>query len=298
VVSLPRSGHGLLRCPVCRLELTAAAGALVCRNRHGFDLAREGYVNLLSSRRRRPAGGGDSAVQLRHRAAFLDAGYFDAIAGTIAEYVQQADANPTFGRWCILDAGSGTGHHLARITEALPPLVVGIGLDISKDAARLAARRWPILAFAVANLWTEWPVQDAAVDLVISIFAPRNFPEAARVLRPGGWLAVVYPGTDHMAELSDRFGLLRQDKHAARRYSEAARRFIGTPTIHRLLSHTVLDGAAIRSAILMGPNARHTTPSTLDAEPGPLTVSFDIAVLFARKTERNPAQPLSSLVKA
>jgi len=181
VVSLPRSGHGLFRCPVCRLELTAAAGALVCRNRHGFDLAREGYVNLLSSRRRRPAGGGDSAVQLRHRAAFLDAGYFDAIAGTIAEYVQQADANPTFGRWCILDAGSGTGHHLARIAEALPPLVVGIGLDISKDAARLAARRWPILAFAIADLWTEWPVHDAAVDLVISIFAPKNFPEAARV---------------------------------------------------------------------------------------------------------------------
>lgn len=193
MVSLPRPGYGLLRCPVCRLELTAAAGALVCRNRHGFDLAREGYVNLLSSRRRRPAGGGDSAVQLRHRAAFLDAGYFDAIAGTIAEYVQQANANPTFGRWCILDAGSGTGHHLARIAEALPPPVIGIGLDISKDAARLAARRWPILAFAVANLWTEWPVQDAAVDLVISIFAPKNFPEAARVLRPGGWLAWCIP---------------------------------------------------------------------------------------------------------
>jgi 23S rRNA (guanine745-N1)-methyltransferase len=225
VVSLPRSGHRLLRCPVCRLELTAAAGALVCRNRHGFDLAREGYVNLLSSRRRRPAGGGDSAVQLRHRAAFLDAGYFDAIAGTIAEYVQQADANPTFGRWCILDAGSGTGHHLARTAEALPPLVVGIGLDISKDAARLAARRWPIPAFAVANLWTEWPVHDAAVDLVISIFAPKNFPEAARVLRPGGWLAVSYPGTDHMAELRDHFGLMRQHASAAQRYSEAAGRY-------------------------------------------------------------------------
>jgi 23S rRNA (guanine745-N1)-methyltransferase len=155
VVSLPRPGHGLLRCPVCRLELTAAAGALVCRNRHGFDLAREGYVNLLSSRRRRPAGGGDSAVQLRHRAAFLDAGYFDAIAGTIAEYVQQADANPTFGRWCILDAGSGTGHHLARISEALPPRAAGLGLDISRDAARQAARRWPMFGFAIADLWTD-----------------------------------------------------------------------------------------------------------------------------------------------
>jgi 23S rRNA (guanine745-N1)-methyltransferase len=64
VVALaPRSGHGLLRCPVCRLELTLTAGALVCRNRHGFDLAREGYVNLLSSGRHRPAAGGDSAMQ-------------------------------------------------------------------------------------------------------------------------------------------------------------------------------------------------------------------------------------------
>lgn len=285
MVSLPRSGHGLLRCPVCRLELTAAAGALVCRNRHGFDLAREGYVNLLSSRRRRPVGGGDSAVQLRHRAAFLDAGYFDAIAGTIAEYVQQADANPTFGRWCILDAGSGTGHHLARIAEALPPLVVGIGLDISKDAARLAARRWPILAFAVANLWTEWPVQDAAVDLVISIFAPRNFPEAARVLRPGGWLAVVYPGTDHMAELRDRFGLMRRHEPAGHRYTEAVKRFAGTPTIHRLRSQILLDDAAIRSAILMGPNARRISASVLDAELGPIAVTFDFIMLFARKSE-------------
>jgi hypothetical protein len=64
VLSLPRPGHGLLRCPVCRLELTTAAGALVCRNRHSFDLAREGYVNLLSSRKRQPASGGDSPEQL------------------------------------------------------------------------------------------------------------------------------------------------------------------------------------------------------------------------------------------
>jgi 23S rRNA (guanine745-N1)-methyltransferase len=293
VVSLPRPGHGLLRCPVCRLELTTAAAALVCRNRHSFDLAREGYVNLLSSRKRQPASGGDSPEQLRYRASFLDAGHFDVIAAKIAEHVQQIETKPIFGEWRILDAGSGTGHHLARIAAALQPPVVGIGLDISKDAARQAARRWPMLAFAVADLWTEWPVQDAAVDLVISIFAPKNFPEAARVLRPGGWLAVVYPGTDHMAEASDRFGLLRQHKHAARRYSEAARRFIGAPTIHRLLSHTVLDGAAIRSAILMGPNARHTSPSTFDAVQGPLAVTFDIIVLFARKTESMPSHPIA-----
>jgi 23S rRNA (guanine745-N1)-methyltransferase len=285
---IPRPGLGLLRCPVCRHELTAAAGALVCRNRHSFDVAREGYVNLLRGRKRQSALGGDSPEQLRYRAAFLDAGHFDPIAATIAEHVRQSDTDSCR----ILDAGSGTGHHLARIAETLPPRIVGIGLDISRDAARRAARRWPVLAFAVADLWTEWPVQDAAVDLVISIFAPKNFPEAARVLRPGGWLAVAYPGPDHMAELRDRFGLLRQHDDAARRYTEAARRFIGPPTITRLLSHTVLDSTTIRAAILMGPNARRVTPSNLDVEPGPLDVTFDMNVLFARKTDTGPIAPV------
>jgi 23S rRNA (guanine745-N1)-methyltransferase len=280
---LSRPGHRLLRCPVCRCELTTAAGALVCRNRHGFDLAREGYVNLLRGRRRRPASGGDSPEQLRHRAAFLDAGYFDDIAATIAEHAEQSCTDMS-GAWRILDAGFGTGHHLARIAEALPPHVVGIGLDISRDAARHAARRWPMLAFAVADLWTEWPVQSAAVDLVMSIFAPKNFSEAARVLRPGGLIAVAYPGVDHMIELRDRFALMRRHEAAAQLYTEAVRHFVGPPTFHWLRRQAVLDNAAIRSTILMGPNARHLSASALDAELGPLAVTFDVTVSFARKS--------------
>lgn len=229
----PRPGHSLLRCPVCRLDLIAGTDALVCRNRHSFDLAREGYVNLLPGRIRQPASGGDSREQLRHRTAFLGAGHFDGMATKIVEHIQQSDTKPIFGEWRILDAGCGTGHHLARVTEALPPPVVGIGLDISKEAARQAARRWPTLAFAVADLWTEWPVQDNAVHLLLSIFAPKNFSEAARVLRPGGWLAIVYPGRDHMAELQHRFGLMRRHE-ADQCYIDAVKRFVGPPTIHRL----------------------------------------------------------------
>ena len=274
-----RPGHRLLRCPVCRLDLTAAAGALVCRNRHSFDLAREGYVNLLRGGRRRPAAGGDSPEQLRNRAAFLDAGHFNAIAAIIAKQIQQEATNP----WRIPDAGSGTGHHLARIAQALPPLVVGLGLDVSREAARQAARRWPMLTFAVADLWTEWPVQDAVVDLVLSIFAPKNFPETARVLRPGGWLVVVYPGRDHMAELRNRFGLMRRLEGADERYIGGATRILGPPTIHRLRWQTVLDEAMIRSAILMGPNVHHLSASALDVGPGSMAVTFDFTVLFACK---------------
>jgi 23S rRNA (guanine745-N1)-methyltransferase len=280
-----RRGYRLLRCPLCRLELAAAAGALVCRNRHSFDLAREGYVNLLRSRGRRSAAAGDNAMQLRHRAAFLAAGHFDAISDAIAEHVRGADANPAFAPWRILDAGFGTGHHLAKLAAALPAPVVGLGLDIAREAARQAARRWPHHAFAVADLWGEWPVHDAGVDLVVSIFAPKNLPEVARVLRSGGWFAMVYPGPDHLVELGDRFRLIGQHDDKTKRYGDLARRFIGSLTIRRLFSCTVLDGTAIRAAILMGPNARHIASSILDAElsPGPIPVTFDITLLFARK---------------
>jgi 23S rRNA (guanine745-N1)-methyltransferase len=281
----PRRGHCLLRCPLCKFELTAAAGALVCRNRHSFDLAREGYVNLLRSRRRRPAMGGDGATQLRHRAEFLDAGYLDGITTTIAERFAQPNAQPQLGRWCILDAGSGTGHHLARIAAALARPAIGLGLDISKDATRQASRRWPTLAFAVSDLWAEWPVRDSAVDLVVSIFAPKNFPEAARVLRPGGWFALGYPGPDHLIELRSRFGLLRQREETARRYGEIAQRVVGRTSTVPLRSRVVLDQAAMRSAVLMGPNAYHVDPSILDVELGPIAVTFDINLLFAQKPE-------------
>ena len=279
----PRPGHRLLRCPICRLGLGAAAGAIACRNRHSFDLAREGYVNLLPGSRRRPAEGGDRLDQLRHRAAFLEAGHFDFISAAIRSRLRQTAALSADRSWCVLDAGCGTGHHLARIAADLGPPVVGLGLDIAAAAARRAARRWPGLAFAVADLWAGWPVHDAALDLVISVFAPKNFTEIARVLRPGGWVALAYPRPGHLAELGRRYTLIRHHRHKARRYAEAASRMIGPPTVVRLVRRRLLDPAAVRDAVLMGPNARHIAPSALDTETGPIAVTFDIDVLFARR---------------
>jgi 23S rRNA (guanine745-N1)-methyltransferase len=278
----PRPGHWLLRCPLCKSGFTAAAGALVCRNGHSFDLAREGYVSLLHSGRRRPAAGGDSRAQLRHRVEFLDAGHLDGLAAMVSAHVNEVVCSSRH----VLDAGSGAGHHLARIAKIMAGPVIGLGLDISTDAARLAARRWQTCLFTVANLWTEWPVHDASVDVVVSIFAPKNFPEMARVLRPSGLVAIAYPGPEHVIELRDRFGLLRQHEGSSERYANMAARFIGPSSVARLHHGAVLDPATARAAILMGPNARHLDASILDVGLEPLAVTFDINVIFARKTER------------
>jgi 23S rRNA (guanine745-N1)-methyltransferase len=280
---LPRPGHGLLRCPVCRLDLTGAAGLLVCGNRHSFDLARDGYVNLLDGRRRGLIARGDSAEQLGHRTAFLEAGHFDPVASAIAAHVAHAGPASRAEGWRVLDAGCGIGHHLASVAAALRAPVIGLGFDIARTAAQRAARQWRELAFAVADVWAEWPVRDEAADLVLSIFAPKNFAEMSRVLRPGGWLALVYPGPNHLAELVDRFGLLQQHAGKTGRYAEATQRWVGPSTTVRLVHPVRLDRESVRHAVLMGPNARHVAASALDVEAAAMDVTIDIAMLFARK---------------
>jgi 23S rRNA (guanine745-N1)-methyltransferase len=286
----PRPGHRLLRCPICWLGLDARGGALACGNGHSFDLAREGYVNLLPGSRRRPAAGGDGSAQLRHRSAFLDAGHFDFITAEIAERLQHAGTMSAGGDRRVLDAGCGTGHHLARIAAALGPRTVSLGLDISAAAARLAAHRWPDLAFAVADLWSDWPVHDASIDLVLNIFAPRNFSETARVLRPGGWLALVYPEANHLIELRRRYRFLGQHGEKATRYREAASRTIGPAAVTQIVRHTILAPDAVRNIVLMGPNARHPGLTPLHAEAKPIGVTLDIAVLLARKRTPSKAE--------
>ena len=125
-------------------------------------------------------------------------------------------------------------------------------------------------------------MREAAIDLALSVFAPKNFAEAARVLRPGGILAVAYPGPDHLIELRREFGLLDQGEAKTETYAAGIAAAIGQPEHHRLRAAAALDAADIANVILMGPNARH---AQIDALPPETTrsVTFDIELLIARK---------------
>jgi hypothetical protein len=102
------------------------------------------------------------------------------------------------------------------------------------------------LAFAIADLWSDWPVCDASTDLVLNIFAPRNFTKAARVLRPGGWFGLIYPEANHLIELRRPYRLLDQHGEKARRYREAASRTIGPAAVTRIVRHTTLVPDAVQ----------------------------------------------------
>jgi len=74
------------------------------------------------------------------------------------------------------------------------------GVDISKEAAKLAARQYPNLNFSVASSF-QLPVTDSSVDVVLRVFAPGDTTEVLRVLKAGGQFWRVIPGPHHLIEL-------------------------------------------------------------------------------------------------
>jgi 23S rRNA (guanine745-N1)-methyltransferase len=248
----------VLACPVCAEPLSALPGdtGLRCPAGHSFDRARQGHVTLLPPGHTPPSG--DSAPMVADRVAVLEAGTYAGLTAALAEAVA-AGEGPV---GAVLDLGGGTGHHLAGVLERLPDSV-GVVLDSSRYAARRAAGASPRALAVVADTWARLPVRDAAVDRVTVVFAPRNGPETARVLRPGGRLVVATPAADHLAELVGPLGLLRVDPDKAARLAASLQPHLAPAgaTAHRQVLE--LDHRSVASVVGMGPHARHLTPERL-----------------------------------
>ncbi|MGW5560928.1 putative RNA methyltransferase [Micromonospora sp. NPDC003944] len=289
-----------LRCPVCGEPLAEAiagtARALRCPRRHSFDIARQGYVNLLAGR---APHAGDTAEMVAARADFLAAGHYDLISAALATAATDAvgrlgapypaePSAPDFGAYpLVVDAGAGTGRYLGAVLAALPD-AVGLALDVSKPALRRAARAHPRAAAALADTWQRLPLADASTTVLLNVFAPRNGAEFHRVLDPAGTLLVVTPDTGHLAELVAALDLLTVDPDKADRVtgSLGGHFTLVSSATHR--AELALGRAEVAAVVGMGPNAWHTDPAALDArlaalpEPVRVTVAVRLDVLRPR----------------
>lgn len=258
-----------------------------CAAGHAFDLAREGYVNLLGQ-----GLPGDSAAMLQARRAFLARGGYAPLASAVAGLLGRHLATWPAAAPAVLDAGCGEGYYLGGLGSQLAAQDVAAvrlaGMDIAKEAVRLAARAYPAVAWAVADSWGRLPVADDALAGLLDIFAPRNPAEFARVLAPGGLLLVVIPGPAHLAELRAALPLLgiEEDKEARVQAAFAAD---FTPLALQSLDYPLqLDPAALMELVAMTPSARHLSAeggAALAALGGLVTtVSFRI-LSFVRKPD-------------
>ena len=279
-----------LACTLCGEGLSRRGNALVCPRSHSFDVAREGYVNLLGGRRR-PQTLGDSPEMLRARRTFLSRGYYAPLATALAAEAsaharRRGGSQPAI----VCDVGCGEGYFTAAVHDGLAASVPGVdvrcyGIDVARDAARMAARRYGGIHFAVADTWQRLPLADATVDVLLNVFAPRNVAEFARVLRPDGIVLTAIPGTEHLAELRQRWGLLdiEEDKHA--RLLAAMSASFAASNERRLRYAVDLSGEAAAEIVAMGPSSRHLSAEVLatiaQAPDLRVGIAFDLLV-FAR----------------
>ena len=240
-------------CPKCRGELVTVGNSKKCALGHSFDMAREGYYNLLLER----GGGvhGDNPEMVKARREFLALGLYERLARKVAELV----LFNTVRGGTVLDAGLGEGYYTDIIERALFMRDMEscvLGFDISKDAVRLAAKKNKRLKLAVASAY-KMPLSGGAIDTAVNIFSPLAEDEIKRVLRVGGKFIMVYPAENHL------FGL--KEKIYERPYKNAP---LGDELSgFKLLSHerlcyniTLGSKDEVQSLFMMTPYAYRTPP--------------------------------------
>lgn len=246
-----------LRCPHDGGEVVLDGRTLGCAAGHRFDLARQGYVNLTGPGGH--PGTGDDAAMVAARVEVFEAGHLAPLSDALAAAV--ADAIPAGGDGAVVDLGAGTGHHLAAVLDRLPGRV-GLALDLSRYAARRAARIHPRVGSVVCDVWQPLPVRDATADAVLCAFSPRGGAEIGRVLRPEAVAVVATPTPHHLAELVGPLGLLTVDTRKDERLAATLADL--TPVARHVHEHRVrLDHAAVRAVVAMGPSAHHLDVDTL-----------------------------------
>ena len=186
-------------CPIDGLPLIQNGSTLRCKKGHSYDLAREGYCNLLLVQQKASHEPGDTHEMVMARRRFLGAGFYlplaEKIAGIAASLVNKKS------EFRILDAGSGEGYYLRYIHSKNPALQL-VGIDISKPAVKAAAKLSPQISWAVASN-KQLPLESTSIDLILCMFGFPVWNSFAKVQESDGCVLLVDAGADHLIELRE-----------------------------------------------------------------------------------------------
>lgn len=195
----------LLLCPVCkdRLIKDISNKMYKCPNRHTYDIAKEGYVNLLISNQKRSKNPGDSKEMVLARVDFLSKGYYEVLSYKINEVIFECLEKINSDKFNIMDLGCGEGYYLTNLKNYLDEKDIKAnyyGLDVSKEAVKYASKKNKDCVWAVGNNF-KIPTDDKSVDCLLSVFSPIDINECNRVLKDDGVFVRILPRTNHLIQL-------------------------------------------------------------------------------------------------
>ena len=183
-------------CPICQENLTLLETSLKCNNRHSFDLAKFGYVNLAPQIKQ---SANYDKENFQNRQQILESGFYHAILEAVSDLLANSETSTT-----VLDIGCGEGFYSRKLQESHPDKTF-YAFDISKDSVQIAAKseaNWAVNWF-VGDL-ARLPIKDASMDILLDIFSPANYGEFRRVLSKDGILIKVIPTENHLKEIRQK----------------------------------------------------------------------------------------------
>ncbi len=180
-------------CPLCKQALTLSTNTYRCRQNHCFDQAKEGYVNLLPVQHKHSKDPGDNKAMVNARRAFLSQGFYQPLVEQLVKL--QTEYQMTNNK--VFDAGCGEGFYTHQHKTSTNQVY---GIDIAKNAVKLAAKRYQDCFFSVGTL-SALPFSDNFFGWILSVYAPILEQEFTRVLQEQGYLVTVTPAENHLFEL-------------------------------------------------------------------------------------------------
>ena len=283
--------HDLLVCPVCKNSLIIKSKEKIyqCTNNHNFDIAKQGYVNLLINNQKKSKLPGDSKEMVQARANFLSKGYYETLSSKINECVIKQLAALNSNVYNILDVGCGNGYYTNKLMTSTQERNISahyFGLDISKEAVKCASASNKLITWMVANSF-YLPFKENSFHCILSVFSPVKIAECTRVMKKNGIFIRVLPGINHLIQIRNIIYdtvILNEDKDPVDAYEGL--KLIELSTVCFDIS---IDKEDILSLVQMTPHYWKT--SQLDKEPlndvEMLTVTIDMQILIYEKYENS-----------
>lgn len=181
-------------CPICRQKLNRLESKYACSKNHSFDIARQGYLNLLPVSGKKSLSPGDNELMTNARREFLKGGYYGKLLERICQILKESKVE------VLVDSGCSEGYYTRQMASVCKSTHA---YDISKSAVKLASALDKNSNYFVASAF-HIPLRDGCAGAVTKIFAPDSPKEFARILREDGILIEVIPAEKHLLEIKQR----------------------------------------------------------------------------------------------
>lgn len=241
-------------CPLCASPLTPNSTTWACQQGHGFDVARQGYVNLLPVQHKKSKIPGDAPEMVDARRQFLQQGFYAPLKQALMDvFVDAAVVH-------LVDVGCGEGYYTQALANCAKQTTA---IDISKSAASLCARYLQVKQHTDRKVLvassSQLPLASGSASHISSIFAPIVPDEFARILRPNGRLLIAKPDAGHLLALRELL-FSRVNTHDSHKFLDQL-----TPHFHLLNTRQVqanlmLANPHIKNLLDMTPYAYRAKP--------------------------------------